>query len=554
MDIAPKPPATPNLNGATPSSPESTKAATIEALNLKPGQTYEARVHQKIAPQASAQEGKGQASPSGEWLVSLNGKLLKISSTQALELGQTLQLKLTSTNQTPSLTVISASQASTNTPSHPATNINETLSALSQLLPKQLTLEKGFTLINEVQQAVLKLRQHIPSNSSTNVKTPDSSNQAPAPNNQNSISKTLELLSNTLIKSNDVVAATQVKSSMQSATLIKQALNSSGLFMESQLSKGDNLKQFAQQLSRLTNSHQTSNTSPPSNLIPPLTPNAGNHQPTSSVNATPANKQALELIQQLVQQNSTTTSSKAGDKATLFGVEDINDIKAKLLALSSALLSSHNSSKEPKLNFDSLLAGVLQPELLNTPFNFPQISPDSAAKAKAIFADQEITTGQLLKLLAGMLNRIQFNQLNSLYQSQGGEGPSLQSWFFELPILNVHQQANTFNIRIDKEQGSPSQQHEDEQQTQALQWKLALSFDLEHLGPIYIQVSLLPPTVSSIIWADKKETFSLAQQEISHFKERLKELGLEVGDILCQKGLPPQQATKLSQSLVDIQA
>ena len=152
-----------------------------------------------------------------------------------------------------------------------------------------------------------------------------------------------------------------------------------------------------------------------------------------------------------------------------------------------------------------------------------------------------------------MLNRIQFNQLNSVYQTQGSESSALQSWFIELPVVNMNQQVNTFNLRIDKEQDPHSNSGEEEEK-KSLQWKLLLSFDLEEIGPIYIQVSLLPPSISSIIWADRSETYTLAQQEINHFKRKLNELGLEVGDIICQKGLPPQQATKLSQSLVDIKA
>lgn len=553
MDIAPKPSVTQNLSGTITPSAEGAKAVPIEALDLKHGHVYEARVQQKVSPQVPGAEGKGQAGSPDEWLVSLNGKLLKVSSKQALELGQTLQLKLSagSQGQAPSLTVINTGQAVSNKNPTIPSHVSETLSTLSKLLPKQLTLEKGFTLINEVQQAALKLHNKATSDISAKAMPASSTHQTSSIHNQSSINKALELLSAGLTKADEVMAATQSKSATPSAILMKQALSNSGLFMESHVSKGGNLKLFAQQLAQLVNSHQTA----PQNLVtqPQMSAPASNQHAMLPNNAQ-ANKQALELIQHLIQQNSSATSKQQTDKAVLPGTEEIKDLKARLLALSGSLLSLNNSSKQPSLSFDSLLAGVLQPELLSTPFNFPKISPDSAAKAKAIFADQELTTGQLLKLLAGMLNRIQFNQLNSLYQSQGGEGSALQSWFFEVPILNAHQQANIFNIRIDKEQGSPSQQQDDEQQTQVLQWKLALSFDLEHLGPIYIQVSLLPPTVSSIIWADKKETFNLAQQEISHFKERLKELGLEVGDILCQKGLPPQQATKLSQSLVDIQA
>jgi hypothetical protein len=108
-------------------------------------------------------------------------------------------------------------------------------------------------------------------------------------------------------------------------------------------------------------------------------------------------------------------------------------------------------------------------------------------------------------------------------------------------------------MRIDKEK-NPSHQNKEDNQEQALQWKLTLSFDIEELGPMYIQVSLLPPSISSVIWAHREDTVKLAQSEVEHFKNKLCELGLEPGDIICQHGLPSQQTTKLTQSLVDVQA
>ena len=159
-----------------------------------------------------------------------------------------------------------------------------------------------------------------------------------------------------------------------------------------------------------------------------------------------------------------------------------------------------------------------------------------------------------------MIHRLQFNQLHSLLQSNSNTdaGPAQQSWFFELPVINPQQQVNTFNFRIDKEPQSGVQQTEEEEKS--IQWKLLLSFDLEHLGPIYVQVKFMEhiaaatPSVSSILWADKAETVQLLQSEANQFQKSLENLGLNVTELRCEQGQPNQTRTRLDRHLVDTRA
>jgi hypothetical protein len=98
------------------------------------------------------------------------------------------------------------------------------------------------------------------------------------------------------------------------------------------------------------------------------------------------------------------------------------------------------------------------------------------------------------------------------------------------------------------------QDQEQDDPDQKVQWKLALSFNFEQLGAIYVQVTLAPPAISSTIWADRPETLELINREKPHFQSKLADLGLEVGDISCQKGQPKHDKTRLDRSLVDIKA
>ncbi len=229
------------------------------------------------------------------------------------------------------------------------------------------------------------------------------------------------------------------------------------------------------------------------------------------------------------------------------------DLKGVLMQLVAAL-SQMQKSPPQEAGARPGLEGLAQPELLKQAFEFPHMLSlnASAKRASHILADQELSTGQLLKLLAGMLNRIHFNQLNSVYQSQTNTADNVtqQSWFVELPILNG-QQVQSFQIRIDKEE---EKNRDQEKKDKKPQWTIALSFDLESLGPIHVQVKLSPPAVSSTLWAEQASTHALLEKERSHFRERLQELGLEVDEIVCQQGQPKATPNPIQHNLVDIKA
>ena len=253
--------------------------------------------------------------------------------------------------------------------------------------------------------------------------------------------------------------------------------------------------------------------------------------------------------------NELLTSMNKGTN-TPIEVNALNDLKGLLLSITAALKTDSTTQKNT-----AYVEALAQLDLLKNPFNFPHFANAAASLASAsksaesLLADQQFTTGQLLKLIAGMLNRIQFNQLNSLYQSHTNTNDSnnLQSWFFELPVSNPNHQLSTFEVRIDKEDNAHKQE-EDDDSAQEVQWKLALAFTFEELGTIYVQVTLTPPVVSSTIWADNPSTLALINREKPHFQSKLAELGLQVDEISCRSGQPKQDKTRLNRSLVDIKA
>ena len=579
MEITPKPSSASELQNISPTRVESSTVSSIDELSLEYEQVYKARVLRQLTSNETAT--KNDPTPEtpnpkqnlAEWLLKINNKITKVVGNLPIQPGQTLHVKLEHPTNAKTNSLVIVQQTShgegAHTQSRTSGDINLMLKTLSKLLPKQLSIASGFHILNklnntEIAPQIKGSSQHTPANSlsatSNQASTTNHHTQATSSALPSTYSKSPQNIINHLIKT--LPQAELISSSNTShqegkhAHLIQQAIKNSGLFFESTLSKPGEKEQLLSTLHNLR-TQAGSTTLPSAQQIAQQTTHH-NAQLTvdtktqSDATKTSSNlttsKQALDLLQRFVErhENSTAKSKNIDSSAPL-------DLKATLLGLSS-LVSPPNTDKLKKTDLiNSLLSQLVEPELLNTPFNFPRIQNESAAKAQALLADQEFSTGQLLKILAGMLNRIQFNQLNSLYQSQNNDGNILQSWFIELPVVNMQQSVNSFDIRIDKEK-DPSKTKDEENDEHALQWKLALSFDLEELGAMYIQVSLLPPSISSIIWAEKDSTYQLAQSEIPQLKEKLSSIGLEPGDIICQKGLPPQRATKLTQSLVDVQA
>ncbi len=293
---------------------------------------------------------------------------------------------------------------------------------------------------------------------------------------------------------------------------IRQALENSGIFMENRLAATSYTAAIttqAKNLSPLINSRPVEST--PTSTATPLPP--GN---PGSMTAPPGTSDLKAVISQMI--NTLSTMSVSGQTAA----EPIT----KVLAASD-------------------------PTLLINPFNFPTV----AGPTKGAGSDQErnLSVGDLLKRLAGALNRIQFNQLNSLYQAQtsSSDTATIQTWHMEIPFLTAQNDIDPIQVRIDQQTSKNKNSQDPENQSS---WKLSLAFDLDNLGPLYIQVNLSPPNVSSTIWAEQQQTLKLINREANNFRESLIKLGLTVDDICCRQGQPNTRKARLEQQIVDIKA
>ncbi|MCW8157350.1 flagellar hook-length control protein FliK [Stutzerimonas stutzeri] len=165
--------------------------------------------------------------------------------------------------------------------------------------------------------------------------------------------------------------------------------------------------------------------------------------------------------------------------------------------------------------------------------------------------DEEADLEMLLKLAAAAVSRLQTHQLSSLAQTQvGPDGALLTTWQLELPMrdqrdivpLQIKLQREDQPKRQEKERGEPL-------------WKIELAFDVAPLGPLQVQAQLTRGTLSSQLWAERGATAQLVAAELTHLRGRLQAAGLNVGELSCRQGTPPQgPSTTLEQRFVDEKA
>ncbi|RCL27447.1 flagellar hook-length control protein FliK [Pseudomonas sp. AFG_SD02_1510_Pfu_092] len=161
---------------------------------------------------------------------------------------------------------------------------------------------------------------------------------------------------------------------------------------------------------------------------------------------------------------------------------------------------------------------------------------------------------QLLRLAAAAVSRLQSHAMSSLQQTGMLENGNLQTtWQTEVPIRHG-QEFIPLQVKLQREE-TPQQQADRQHQTQdPLQalWRIELAFDLSPLGPVQVQAQLSQGRLSGQLWAEREQTARLIDTELGALRERLLARGLDVGELHCNPGTPPQgPRTRVEQRWVD---
>lgn len=169
--------------------------------------------------------------------------------------------------------------------------------------------------------------------------------------------------------------------------------------------------------------------------------------------------------------------------------------------------------------------------------------------------DGEGDLEHLLRLAAAAVSRLQSHQLSSLEQTGvTDDGRLLSTWQLEIPMRNA-QDIVPLQVKFQREE-APEKEHpherRDEHEPKQPLWRVDLAFDMEPLGPLQVHAQLIKGSLSSQLWAERPYTASLIESNLAGLRERLLASGLNVGNLDCHLGTPPQgPQTRLEQRWVD---
>lgn len=192
------------------------------------------------------------------------------------------------------------------------------------------------------------------------------------------------------------------------------------------------------------------------------------------------------------------------------------------------------------------------------PLQFPtalQLIQYLAARPEADLSDKVLRT-QLIQLLhqhtLTSLAKVQLQQLHTLNhrQTQADNPQPTQSWLFDIPVRYGHE-VQQLEIRIDQEWVA-DEKNESSQRDKIKQWSVMLSFNLPRLGGLYTQLTILENSVSAKLWAEQESTLIQAQASLDHLRQQLQSQGVEVKQLQCLSGLPPNRSVALNYALVDV--
>ncbi len=174
-----------------------------------------------------------------------------------------------------------------------------------------------------------------------------------------------------------------------------------------------------------------------------------------------------------------------------------------------------------------------------------QTAQSEAARHASLstLTDTKLMPDELLKQVDGVLARMQSQQLQSLQAEQQGR----HMWMMELPVKHENG-IDLFDLRLQRD-GHNGQPREQEQS-----WSMTLAFDLEGLGPIRVKVSLTGEAITANFWTELPDTRRLFHEHIEHLRHRLNHSGLEVNELSCKCGIPPEPGPLRDSRLLDERA
>lgn len=217
------------------------------------------------------------------------------------------------------------------------------------------------------------------------------------------------------------------------------------------------------------------------------------------------------------------------------------DLKASLLKLVGQMLPAQTGASPLLSSTQAAMLSQALPQLLREAGGFKASQIREQAMRFPLASrvleklDNPNDLGALLRIAAAAISRLQTHQLASLAQTYTtAEGTQVNTWQMEIPLRN-QDSVIPLQVKFQQEQSAQEQQEQ-----QPPFWRLELSFELEPLGPLHVQVNLKNnDELTSKLWAEREQTALFVNQELHVLRDKLLAAGLNIKELDCQQGIPP---------------
>ncbi|MCD8522041.1 MAG: flagellar hook-length control protein FliK [Saccharospirillaceae bacterium] len=111
------------------------------------------------------------------------------------------------------------------------------------------------------------------------------------------------------------------------------------------------------------------------------------------------------------------------------------------------------------------------------------------------------------------------------------------------------QQPKEIRLQLQKEDTSAN----DRDPKKTIRWRLKLHFELQHLGPLDVELEMTLPQIAATFWSEQQDTLAQLQHSLQPLRSRLQQLGADVSELRARHGrLPESTRNSIRHSLVDV--
>jgi len=227
-------------------------------------------------------------------------------------------------------------------------------------------------------------------------------------------------------------------------------------------------------------------------------------------------------------------TAKAGNQASVEQVGKVGSQDGKSAALQQALARQLAAASSTQTGHNTPLGALPKSADLSQLLPLPlRHQPQQLLTRAAPSIHERMSAIQILRELSqqteAAVARNQLQQLATLPTSD----ETRPFWNFELPVFNG-EKVDLIQLQI--EQDAEKKQ----QDGQRKPWRVKLAFELEQLGALHVQLTLYESQVNSLIWAEREQSVELINQHLKDLHKRFVRHGLNIGELHCQHGTPPQ--------------